>query len=96
MSDHELRFVLNNELHGRPGLPVNAPARITHLAYTVTPTDTDPLVHVSQLFQKFNHNNSNFYTNIAYQEKYTVTIVTIATFLKLNLYEFIIYSIHLR
>ena len=53
MSDHELRFVLNNELHGRPGLPVKAPARVTHLAYTLTATDADPLVHVSQLFQKF-------------------------------------------
>jgi uncharacterized membrane-anchored protein len=53
MSDHELRLVLNNELHGRPGLPVKAPARVTHLAYTLTPTDTDPLVYVSQLFQKF-------------------------------------------
>lgn len=53
MSDHELRFVLNNELHGRPGLPVKAPARVTHLAYTLSPTDADPLVHVSQLLQKF-------------------------------------------
>lgn len=53
MSDHELRFVLNNELHGRPGLPVKAPARVTHLAYTVTATDADPLIPVSQLFQKF-------------------------------------------
>ena len=33
MPDHELRLVLNDEIHGRPGLPVNAPARITHLAY---------------------------------------------------------------
>ncbi len=53
MSDHELRFALNNELHGRPGLPVKAPARVTHLAYTLTATDADPLVHVAQLFENF-------------------------------------------
>ena len=35
MRDHELRYVLNDELHGRPGLPVMAPARVTHLAFTI-------------------------------------------------------------
>ena len=35
MLDHELRQVLNDEIHGRPGLAVGAPARITHLAFTL-------------------------------------------------------------
>jgi uncharacterized membrane-anchored protein len=49
MADHELRLVLNDELHGRPGLPVRAPARITHLAFTVSEGDADPLAHVATL-----------------------------------------------
>ncbi|MCA3559529.1 MAG: DUF3422 domain-containing protein [Aestuariivirga sp.] len=49
MRDHELRSVLNDELHGRPGLPVVAPARITHLAFTLSEGDPDPLEHVRLL-----------------------------------------------
>ena len=49
MEDHELRQTLNDELHGRPGLPVLAPARITHLAFTLTETDPDPLSFVKVL-----------------------------------------------
>ena len=49
MRDHELRHVLNDELHGRPGLPVTSPSRITHLAFTISEGDADPLVHVKQL-----------------------------------------------
>ncbi len=49
MADHELRLVLNDEIHGRPGLPVNAPARITHLAFTLVEGDASPLAHVASL-----------------------------------------------
>ncbi|MFN4141847.1 DUF3422 family protein [Aestuariivirga sp.] len=49
MRDHELRHALNDELHGRPGLPVTAPARITHLAFTLGEGDADPLTHVKRL-----------------------------------------------
>ena len=49
MADHELRQVLNDELHGRPGLPVRTPARITHLAFTLSEGDADPLAHVATL-----------------------------------------------
>ena len=49
MRDHELRLVLNDELHGRPGLAVTAPCRITHLAFTMTEADPDPLSHVALL-----------------------------------------------
>lgn len=49
MRDHELRNALNDELHGRPGLPVTAPARVTHLAFTIGEGDGDPLVHVKLL-----------------------------------------------
>ena len=49
MRDHELRSVLNDELHGRPGLPVVAPARITHLAFTLSEGDSDPLENVRVL-----------------------------------------------
>jgi uncharacterized membrane-anchored protein len=49
MQDHELRRVLNDELHGRPGLPVTAPSRITHLAFTLEAHDPDPLINVSKL-----------------------------------------------
>jgi hypothetical protein len=49
MRDHELRYVLNDELHGRPGLPVTAPARVTHLAFTIGEGDGDPLAHVKVL-----------------------------------------------
>ena len=43
MHDHPLRHILNDELHGRPGLPVVAPARISHFALTLGPEDGDPL-----------------------------------------------------
>ncbi len=49
MRDHELRYVLNDELHGRPGLPVTAPSRVTHLAFTIREGDGDPLAHVKVL-----------------------------------------------
>ncbi len=49
MLDHELRLVLNDELHGRPGLPVTAPSRITHLAFTIGTGDADPLLIVKLL-----------------------------------------------
>lgn len=49
MIDHELRQTLNDELHGRPGQPVAAPARITHLAFTLEPGDADPLIKVRAL-----------------------------------------------
>ena len=49
MRDHELRYVLNDELHGRPGLPVTAPSRVTHLAYTIGDGEGDPLQHVKLL-----------------------------------------------
>ena len=49
MLDHEWRQLLNDEIHGRPGLPVTAPARITHLAFTLGPGDADPLPHIKVL-----------------------------------------------
>ena len=49
MVDHELRQMLNDELHGRPGLPVKAPARITHLAFTLSEGDAAPVAHVAAL-----------------------------------------------
>ena len=49
MIDHDLRQILNDELHGRPGLPVNAPARITHLAFTLDANDPDPLIAIRKL-----------------------------------------------
>ena len=49
MLDHELRHVLNDEIHGRPGLAVVAPARITHLAFTLGKEDGDPLLQVTKL-----------------------------------------------
>lgn len=49
MFDHPFRLVLNDELHGRPGLPVLAPARITHMAFTLAAGDGDPLPAVRQL-----------------------------------------------
>ncbi len=49
MRDHELRHILNDELHGRPGLPVPSPSRVTHLAFTMAEGDADPLIHVKQL-----------------------------------------------
>ena len=49
MHDHGLRKILNDELHGRPGLPVRAPSRITHLAFVMGENDADPLVQVRTL-----------------------------------------------
>ncbi len=49
MIDHPLRAMLNDEVHGRPGLPVEAPARISHLAFTLSPGDGDPLPAVRAL-----------------------------------------------
>jgi uncharacterized membrane-anchored protein len=53
MQDHELRHSLNDEIHGRPGLAVIAPARITHLAFTLAPGEGDPLQQVSKLCDAF-------------------------------------------
>ena len=53
MQDHELRHILNDEIHGRPGLAVIAPARITHLAFTLAPGEGDPLQQVSKLCDAF-------------------------------------------
>ena len=53
MLDHELRHILNDEIHGRPGLAVMAPARITHLAFTLTKEDNDPLLQVTKLCDAF-------------------------------------------
>ena len=53
MQDHELRHLLNDEIHGRPGLAVIAPARITHLAFTLAPGEGDPLQQVSKLCDAF-------------------------------------------
>lgn len=49
MIDHPLRKLLNDEVHGRPGLPVEAPARISHLAFTLSPGDGDPLPAIRTL-----------------------------------------------
>ena len=49
MNDHPLRHALNDEVHGRPGLPVTAPARISHLAFTLAPGDGDPLPAIQAL-----------------------------------------------
>ncbi|MGB8314996.1 MAG: DUF3422 domain-containing protein [Aestuariivirga sp.] len=53
MQDHEFRHVLNDEIHGRPGLAVMAPARITHLAFTLTKEDSDPFLQVAKLCDAF-------------------------------------------
>ena len=53
MLDHEFRQVLNDEIHGRPGLTVTAPARITHLAFTLTKEDSDPFLQVTKLCDAF-------------------------------------------
>ena len=49
MIDHPLRQTLNDELHSRPGMAVASPARITHLAFTLSDGDGDPLIQVRQL-----------------------------------------------
>ena len=49
MQDHEFRHILNDEIHGRPALAVTAPARITHLAFTLRKDDNDPGVPVAKL-----------------------------------------------
>ncbi len=49
MRDHELRTILNDELHGRPGVPVAAPSRVTHLAFTIAEGDANPLPFVKSL-----------------------------------------------
>jgi len=47
--DHALRHLLNDEIHGRAGHPVKAPARVVYLAYVVTESDPDPLSSISAL-----------------------------------------------
>ena len=42
MHDHELRLVLNNELHERSGLPITAPCKITHMAFLCEEDSTLP------------------------------------------------------
>jgi uncharacterized membrane-anchored protein len=49
MREHELRKELNDEVHGRPGRPVVAPSRITHMAFTISEGDGDPLTQVNIL-----------------------------------------------
>lgn len=40
--DHPLRHSLSDELHGRPGHPITAPARILHMAFLTAEGDGDP------------------------------------------------------
>jgi len=47
--DHALRHLVNDEIHGRAGHPVKAPARVVYLAYVVTESDPDPLSSISAL-----------------------------------------------
>jgi uncharacterized membrane-anchored protein len=49
MQDHELRQRLNDEMHSRPGLAVAAPARISHLAFTLSSGEPDPLPAITRL-----------------------------------------------
>jgi uncharacterized membrane-anchored protein len=49
MNDHPLRKILNDDVHSRPGLPVATPARISHLAFTLSPGDGDPLPAIQAL-----------------------------------------------
>ena len=54
MIDHELRQSLNDELHGRTGLRISAPARITHLVFTITEGDSSPIMHLTDLALQLN------------------------------------------
>lgn len=47
--DHELRKELNDELHGRAGMPVSVPATIIHLTYTIEHNDQDPVLAIIAL-----------------------------------------------
>ncbi|MBG1233242.1 DUF3422 family protein [Aestuariivirga litoralis] len=47
--DHDLRQSLNDELHGRTGLAITAPTRITHLAFTIDEGDAAPWEHLVAL-----------------------------------------------
>lgn len=49
MTDNPLRQELNDELHGRAGSPITAPARTSHMAFTLARGDADPLAHMQQL-----------------------------------------------
>ncbi len=49
VTDHELRHSLNDELHGRTGLRITAPARITHLAFTLSEGDPEPAPRLTEL-----------------------------------------------
>jgi uncharacterized membrane-anchored protein len=51
--DHEHCQVLNDEIHGRPGLAVLAPARLTHRAFTLPSHGEKSLVTVTQLYDGF-------------------------------------------
>ena len=53
MTDHPLRQELNDELHGRAGLPLTTPARISHMAFTLRKEDADPLRNMSELASHF-------------------------------------------
>ncbi len=79
MLDHELRQVLNDEIHGRPGLAVVAPARITHLAFTLTKDDSDPLLQVTKLcdahgvkppLENARHHSAEFATGLFKYERH--------------------------
>ena len=49
MTDHELRQSLNDELHARTGMALEAPALLTHLAFTLEDSARSPAAHVVAL-----------------------------------------------
>ncbi len=53
-SDHPLRQSLSDELHGRPGQPITAPARILHLAFVTAEGDGDPRAALAALCERLN------------------------------------------
>lgn len=53
MIDHPLRQTLNDELHGRAGAPLPAPARLSHMAFTLGRDDADPLAAIRTIAEHF-------------------------------------------
>lgn len=49
LNDHPLRQSLADELHGRPGQSITAPARIVHMAFVTTEGDADPQAALAAL-----------------------------------------------
>ena len=51
--NHEYHFGINDEIHARPAMPVETPARIIYVANSITSADQDPIELIARVCGMF-------------------------------------------